>query len=139
MISPLPLATEGAACSRRAPLLALPGSWPATLAWMGVIALCLAGLAAWAPSAWSSQADEVGALAIPAPALRSAAPATARARCSGCGVVETVRRIEPVGTQAPEYEFTVRLRDGSARVSRVDEATAAAWSVGDRIMLVGGT
>ena len=35
------------------------------------------------------------------------------------------------------YEFTVRLRDGSIRVS--SDASRAKWRAGDNIMLIGGT
>jgi hypothetical protein len=60
-----------------------------------------------------------------------------RAKCETCGVIETIRRLEAVGDSPAGYEFIVRLRDGSARTSRV--ATFSKWKAGDRIMLIGGT
>lgn len=56
-----------------------------------------------------------------------------RARCPGCGVVESIRAAAHV---PGAWEFTVRLRDGSLRTSTTDGT--AAWRVGDRILLVGG-
>jgi len=87
------------------------------------------------------------AAALPAQALADsaavplAAPAAevggrGRSPCDGCGVVESVRRLEPVGEQPAAYEFTVRLRDGSIRTS--SSANTARWRAGDRIMLIGG-
>lgn len=60
----------------------------------------------------------------------------ARAVCAICGVVEAIRRFEPVGELPAGYEFTVRMRDGSARVSSI--ASSDKWRIGDRIMLIGG-
>jgi hypothetical protein len=72
---------------------------------------------------------------MPAPAAVARATARPRARCASCGVVESIRALEPVGN-LPEYEFTVRLRDGTARVSRT--IGRGTWRVGDGIMLMGG-
>jgi hypothetical protein len=52
------------------------------------------------------------------------------------GVVEAIRRIEHGGTAPATFEFTVRLRDGSTRISST--ASAFKWRSGDRIMLMGG-
>ena len=52
------------------------------------------------------------------------------------GVVEAVRRIEHGGSAPATFEFTVRLRDGSTRISST--ASASKWRSGDRIMLIGG-
>jgi hypothetical protein len=62
--------------------------------------------------------------------------ARARTRCDACGVVEAIRRIDPVGALPAAYEFTVRLRDGSTRLS--SNASLASWRAGDNIMLIGG-
>ncbi len=84
---------------------------------------------------------EPDALAAPAvelppyPASTQAKPRT-RARCMTCGVIESIRRLEPVGALPAAYEFTVRLRDGSTRIS--SSATQDKWRSGDRIMLMGG-
>lgn len=73
---------------------------------------------------------------LPPPGAASAgALARPRADCATCGVVEHIRSVEgPNG--AATFEFTVRLRDGSARMSQVD--SAGSWRPGDRIMLIGG-
>ena len=60
----------------------------------------------------------------------------ARLRCAACGVVQAIRRIEPEGALPASYEFTVRLRDGSIRLS--SHTSQAKWRIGDAIMLIGG-
>lgn len=62
--------------------------------------------------------------------------ARAKTRCDACGVVQAIRRIDQVGDLPAAYEFTVRLRDGSTRLS--SNASPAKWRVGDPIMLIGG-
>jgi hypothetical protein len=66
-----------------------------------------------------------------------AVKARARSRCEACGVIEAIRRIEPAGALPASYEFTVRLRDGSIRLS--SNQSQAKWRTGDAIMLLGGT
>lgn len=78
-------------------------------------------------------APETAAALLPAAA---AGKARARKRCAACGVVESIRRIDPVEALPATYEFTVRLRDGSMRLS--SDTSRAKWRVGDRIMLIGG-
>jgi hypothetical protein len=56
--------------------------------------------------------------------------------CQTCGVVENIRKLDATGSTPAGYEFTVRLRDGSTRVS--SDASVAKWRVGDPIMLIGG-
>jgi len=70
-------------------------------------------------------------------ATPAAAVARPRARCDSCGVVESIRALEPAGKLPAAFEFTVRLRDGSLRVSRT--VGRGTWRAGDRIMLMGGT
>lgn len=74
--------------------------------------------------------------ALPATVPEGAGKARIRSRCQGCGVVESIRRVEPVGNEPAGYEFTIRLRDGSTRVT--SDATPAQWRIGDSIMLIGG-
>jgi hypothetical protein len=64
-----------------------------------------------------------------------AVKARVRTRCATCGVVQAIRRIEAVGDVPESYEFTVRLRDGSVRVS--SEPSLAKWRAGDNIILIG--
>jgi hypothetical protein len=59
-----------------------------------------------------------------------------RIRCATCGVIQAIRRIEPVGDLPATFEFTVRLRDGSTRIS--SSTTQDKWRSGDRIMFIGG-
>ena len=60
----------------------------------------------------------------------------AKTRCTTCGVVVDIRPIEAAGGQGAAFEFTVRMNDGSVRISR--DASASSWRHGDRIMLIGG-
>ena len=69
-------------------------------------------------------------------AVPEAARAPGRRHCETCGVVESIRRIQPVGDVPGFYEFTVRLRDGTTRTS--NDANASKWRPGDRVMLIGG-
>ena len=72
------------------------------------------------------------------PVIRTSAPAPVRvaAQPATVGVVERIRRIEHGGSQPATFEFTVRMRDGSARTS--SGTSASKWRTGDRIMLIGG-
>ena len=87
-----------------------------------------------------------------------------RARCSDCGIVESMRRIERSGEigghdavgvtiaggvsssapgsaiaanakTGPGYEFTVRFRDGSTTV--FNQASPHTWQLGSRVVVVG--
>lgn len=95
--------------------------WWATLAWIiaciaySTVALANLPMASWLPDA--PQAVQARAT----PAVR--------------GVVEVIRKFEAVGALPAGYEFTVRLRDGSTRIS--SDASAARWRVGDSVMLIG--
>jgi hypothetical protein len=79
---------------------------------------------------------EPAAALLPA-AGEGAANARTRTRCEACGVVQAIRRIEPAGALPASYEFTVRLRDGSIRLS--SNTSQGKWRMGDAIMLIGGT
>lgn len=57
--------------------------------------------------------------------------------CDSCGVVESVLRLEQAAGMPAAYEMTVRLRDGTSRISSI--ANNAQWRAGDRIMLIGST
>jgi hypothetical protein len=107
---------------------------PATLVSLGAVlaGLAVLGLLALHASGQPDAAEPAAAAASPAPVPG----APARVRCESCGVVESITRFEPEGTQPASYEFTVRLRDGSARVSSMPSPFT--WRVGDTIMLKGG-
>ena len=76
-----------------------------------------------------------GAL-IAVPSLEPADPlvdergAVRRGRCPTCGTVVGIREVQPAG-----FEFTVRLRDGSMRISQA--ASRGSWHIGDPVMLMG--
>lgn len=61
-----------------------------------------------------------------------------RATCAECGVIELVREIDTRGERAAgstrSYEFTIRFRDGSRRVS--NEATPRLWRSGTRVKVI---
>ena len=59
------------------------------------------------------------------------------AKCTECGVVESTRRVAQDGDLPTLHEITVRLRDGSIRVSR--QVSPAQWRIGERIILIDGT
>jgi hypothetical protein len=112
--------------------------WLDTLGWFIASVACVAVAAASMPQAgWAADT------ANPAPVtqlLPTAAPTVtdlrSPARCQTCGVVEGVRTLQVAGTAPADYELTVRLRDGSRRIS--NHSDSAGWRVGDPIMLIGG-
>jgi hypothetical protein len=114
---------------------------PVALASIGVAILCgVVAVAAWSMTGSWGRSPQAAA-----PAQAEAAPgslpatsgkARARSRCDSCGVVEIIRRFESAGKSPAGYEFTVRLRDGTTRVS--SDASPARWRIGDTVMLIGG-
>ena len=64
-----------------------------------------------------------------------AVPAKEPARCDGCGTIETITRLGDHAEPAT-YEFTVRMRNGSAR--RSSEWPRGHWREGDHVILIGG-
>ena len=96
--------------------------WWATLAWIvASIAYSTVAFANLPMASWLPESPQTVMETRTAPAV--------------LGVVETIRKFEAVGVLPAGYEFTVRLRDGSTRVS--SDASAARWRVGDSIMLIG--
>jgi hypothetical protein len=102
------------------------------------VAMANVPLARWLDSS-PQQAQQ---LPTPEPAVEADAAGEAavkprvRTRCNACGVVEAIRRVEAMGNLPAAYEFTVRLRDGSTRLT--SDASQARWRAGDAIMLIGG-
>ncbi|HYF16970.1 MAG TPA: hypothetical protein VEA40_03815 [Ramlibacter sp.] len=114
--------------------LPLPLSFPRFGGWMAAAVLCaLLGLAAAALLATLSQEPEpvIGAK----PVVRDEHEGS-RTRCAGCGVVKAIRTIDGGPSAPPSYEFTIRFRDGTSRMTVA--ADRALWQVGDRIIVVGG-
>ena len=91
------------------------------------------------------------------PAVETMSAARVFARCAECGVIVSMRKIErhkedpgpgaagsgAAGnrdesrlTAARNYEFTVRMADGSSRV--IEAAYAAAWRRGERLIVIAG-
>ena len=121
------------------PIIGNPTSFVRALrSWNPAIPVCVGVALVAAALACLSMSRSPGlAEAAAVPALPDGGgKARLRSRCEGCGVVEAIRRFEPAGELPAGYEFTVRLHDGSTRVSR--DANAARWHIGDRIMLIGG-
>ena len=75
-----------------------------------------------------------------------AAGDVSRRRCPECGVIASMRKIEPGGLGVPgqamavhpagRYEFTVRLDDGSQRL--ITDANPASWRIGERVNIIDG-
>lgn len=105
-------------------------------------AVTLSGLAVlYVPGDWLGVQAVGGPAAVHrrlvAPAAREAgAKARVQADCRGCGIVESIARIESGANLAPTFLFTVRLRDGTTRTSV--GGSSAGWRSGDHIILIGG-
>ena len=96
------------------------------------VALAAAPVAEWFRGSFpASETTEVLA-EDPADAGR----ARSKTKCAECGVIESMRRLAPVGNSPAVYEIIVRMRDGSARVN--SQASPATWRTGERILLLGG-
>ena len=125
-------------CPALAPRRLVQPLWMATLGWMmacaGTVAVAGAGVpvAEWSGTPAASVAVARLLPTMDVPALKS----RISGRCQTCGVVEIVRRLEAAGATPAAYELTVRLRDGSRRLS--SQALNTGWRVGDSIMLIGG-
>ena len=110
----------------------------ATFGWFMACVATVAVAGAGVPVAgWSGSPADAAVVArllpvVSVPALK----ARVSGRCQTCGVVEIVRRLEAAGATPAAYELTVRLRDGSRRLS--SQALNTGWRVGDSIMLIGG-
>ena len=69
-------------------------------------------------------------------ALPDTAEPRPQSRCPECGVVESMRRIVQPGNSPALHEITVRLRDGSTRIS--SHINPAQWRIGERVIVIGG-
>jgi hypothetical protein len=118
--------------------------WLTTLGWfMACVASVTVAAASMPQAGWSG--DTANAAPVerlhPTDADHRTADATVTpprptARCQTCGVVEMVRTLQVAGAAPANYELTVRLRDGSRRIS--SHSDSAGWRIGDSIMLIGG-
>lgn len=80
-----------------------------------------------------AQPDKTGT-ATAEPVVPAAQPQRMRQKCPGCGMVDSVRDVTSEGDAQPSFEITVRLRDGSTRVTRATDP--AQWRSGERIILI---
>lgn len=87
-------------------------------------------------SPWASRAMQQPLAGTASAGAAHAVQPHARKRCAGCGVVESIRTLEASGNLPDRFEFTVRMRDGSTRVSR--STARGSWRTGDRIILMAG-
>jgi hypothetical protein len=113
--------------------------------WIAGIALCLGATAGTIAIVRSIPASYASTPDGGAPSKNGAAPSGStdlaaaqstserrnRGWCSGCGVVESMRQIEPSGE-----EITIRFRDGGTIV--LNEATRRSWQLGNRVIVIGG-
>ena len=125
-------------CTALAPRRLVQPLWTAALGWLMACAATVAVAGAGMPGT-----EWTGDPAAPAPVARllptmdvPVLKSRASGRCQSCGVVEIVRKLEATGVAPAAYELTVRLRDGSRRLS--NQALNTGWRVGDSIMLIGG-
>lgn len=104
----------------------------------GALAAALVACTVWLAAGSTGSAQQAAGEALAMPELEAATPRlddeaghVRRGRCATCGVVVGIRELQPSG-----FEFTVRLRDGSMRISTA--ASRGTWHIGDAIMLMGG-
>ena len=102
---------------------------------IAVVATCGVGISNMPTS--SANAANAPSVELAGPPAAAAVPrAAAVGAVAVRGVVESIRPLELVADRPAQFEFTVRLRDGSTRVSRT--VGRAKWHSGDRIFLMGG-
>lgn len=104
----------------------------------GGLAAALVACTVWLAAGPTGPARQAAGEALAVPGSEPAPPRlddepgdVRRGRCATCGVVVGIRDSQPSG-----FEFTVRLRDGSMRISTA--ASRGTWHIGDAIMLMGG-
>jgi hypothetical protein len=119
---------------------------PVWIAAIALIAVCAGGIAAlmdWFPASSGRPAESVSIARVasiaPAPARKAAAKApavrAAKARCTDCGVVKSVREVAARGTDS-SYEVTVEFEDGTSRM--IIEAALPPWHDGEPVRIVNG-
>ena len=121
--------------------------FPRSLMWITGIAtilICTAGIVpitGWFHSSPEGSDDISAQGSVPDTTVAAFAPSGAgearvKARCDECGVIESMRRIAPVGQLPAMYEITIRMGDGSTDV--LSDARPANWRPGERIKLIRG-
>ena len=116
-------------------------STPLPLLIAGVVAILFSTAAAtsaplldWLHKSSATASDNDAQLAVSG--LPDAGELRPAAKCAECGVVESTRRVAQGGNLPALHEITVRLRDGSIRVS--SQVNPAHWRIGERIILIEG-
>lgn len=116
---------------------------PALAAGLIVCAAVVGSLAAVGsiPLSYASTQPEHSFAPGAAPATGAAAAAInspSGPRCSGCGVVESIREMVAADNNATSksYAITVRFRDGTKTV--FNEATPRDWHAGERVLVIAG-
>ncbi len=102
----------------------------------GAVGVAGSGWLRHAPGAEGGVADQES-LRDPMPAsVADAKGARRRGGCGECGVIESMRRLAPVGNRPALHEITVRLANGSTRV--LSEASPAPWRPGEAAIIIEG-
>lgn len=103
-----------------------------TWLWAGAVG-CLSALAL----VWLAESEHPAPMSVEAISVdEAAAPATLRQDTASIAIVQAVReRPADSATGTPHFETTMRMRDGTLRVS--DETGGARWKVGDKVILIG--
>ena len=116
-------------------------STPLPLLIAGVVAILFSTAAAtsaplldWLHKSSATASDNDAQVAVSG--LPDAGELRPAAKCAECGVVESTRRVAQGGNLPALHEITVRLRDGSIRVS--SQVNPAHWRIGERIILIEG-
>ena len=89
--------------------------------------------------AWINNSPATAEASAPAQmdALPDPIEPRSRTKCPECGVVESMRRVAVEGNSPALYEITVRLRDGSTRVTH--HTSPAQWRLGEHLILIDGS
>ena len=116
-------------------------STPLPLLIAGIVAILFSTAAAtsaplldWLHKSSATASDNDAQVAVSG--LPDAGELRPAAKCAECGVVESTRRVAQGGNLPALHEITVRLRDGSIRVS--SQVNPAHWRIGERIILIEG-
>jgi hypothetical protein len=79
--------------------------------------------------------DDATLAPVAVPLAQVAADLAQRPLFVANGVVETIKEMRGAGGGARQFEMTIRMRDGTMRVSH--ETGNASWRAGDAIRLIG--